>query len=659
MRSLRYKLLLTYLFLVGALMAVSAWGIYHFVVLGRAVDRILVNNYKSILAAENMKEALERQDSAAQFHLAGHQAKALEQYRRNRARFTAQFAIAAHNITEVGEQSVITDIDRQFRAYRVLIEGFLKGSVVSGQLPVVSGKSGASPLTTDHWQPTPPGSQNRVYFARLETAFLALKDRLDDLLHLNQAAMVRANDRALRLASRAMWSTVSIAVLATLLGLAHALRFSTAIAGPLRGMALTAQRIGEGDLEPRIPVQSRDELGVLAEEINRMTDHLREYREREAGRLQVAEQKSDVAIESLYDPVIVTDAERRVLKLNAAAEPLFGADQEHAGQPIEAIAPHSRIARAVADAITRREPVAAEGEAGLVSLAVNHHEHWYRIRTAPMARADGVVLGTVTVLEDVTRLRQIDRMKDDFISVASHELRTPLTSLRMAVYLLEEGSAGPLSENQQRLVHGAREDCDRLEALMRDLLDLSRLEAGTAAPALRPVAPAELVEAGLASLRSSITAKGLALQVEVPPELPRVKADLGQLARVVTNLAGNALRHTAAGTITVAARQEGERVVFSVTDTGTGIPAEYLGRIFERFVQVPGARSGGAGLGLSIAKKIVEMHGGEIGVASEVGKGSRFTFSLPVVSGVPPRDASQKRPDEAIELASTKSGNDG
>src|SRR5262249_44465341 len=134
----------------------------------------------------------------------------------------------------------------------------------------------------------------------------------------------------------------------------------------------------------------------------------------------------------------------------------------------------------------------------------------------------------------------------------------------------------------------------------------------------------------LGPLRSAIEAKGLALQVEVPEDLPAVAADAQQAARVITNLVTNALRHTDAGAITLSARPQPGSVLFSVSDTGSGIPRDYLGRIFERFVQVPGARSGGAGLGLSIAKKIVELHGGTIGAESEPGRGSTFSFSLPV-----------------------------
>jgi two-component system, NtrC family, sensor histidine kinase KinB len=622
--SLRQRVLLSYLFLMLVLMLAGAWGIYHFVVLGRAVDRILRNNYRSILAAENMKDALERQDSAAMFHVAGQDEKAWAQYRTHAARFGREYHDAANNLTEVGEPEVIDDIGRQFRTYTALILSFLQ-----------------PPARVT------PAEQRRIYFSQLEPAFLRLKNRCDDLLHLNQAAMVRANARAIQLSQRATWSTVAVTGLVVLLATVFGLRFSEAIAAPLRTLAATAQRVGEGYLDQEIPVTSHDEIGVLAQEFNRMEARLREYREREAGRLQVAEQRSDVAMNSLYDPVLVTDAEGKVTALNDAAESIFGPQAEHVGRPVGEIVPDPHVERAVSDAIRRRTSVAPEGESGLVPVASDHHERVYRIRTAPMCREDGLVLGTVTVFEDITRLREVDRMKDEFISVASHELRTPLTSLQMAIHLLAEDSAGPLSDRQQRLVWGAREDSDRLERLMRDLLDLSRLEAGSETPQRRPVPPADLVEMGLEPLRSAFQEKGLSLSVDLPATLPAVLADPRQISRVVTNLAGNALRHTEAGSVTVSARPKGNRVLFSVADTGTGIPTDYLSRIFERFVQVPGSRSGGAGLGLSISKKLVELHGGQIGVHSELGKGSTFTFSLPAVADLRPEHKAQSAEHKA------------
>jgi signal transduction histidine kinase len=244
------------------------------------------------------------------------------------------------------------------------------------------------------------------------------------------------------------------------------------------------------------------------------------------------------------------------------------------------------------------------------------------------------VAGAVSVLEDVTRLRELDRLKDEFISVASHELRTPLTSMQLAVQLLAEGSAGALTERQAQLVRMASKDATRLDRLTRDLLDLTRLEAGTAVPNRRPLSAADPVEAVLGQLRSTAEHKGVLLETNIPAGLPGISGDAEQLSRVVSNLVSNALRHTpSGGRVSIVAAEKGDAVEYAVTDTGPGIPPEYLDRVFERFAQVPGATAGGAGLGLPIARRIVEAHGGRISVESEAGHGATFRFTIPAAPG--------------------------
>jgi signal transduction histidine kinase len=608
MRSLRGKLLLSYTLLVLGILAVGAWSIYHFGTLGRSVGLILRNNYRSVVDAQVMKEALERQDSAMLFYIAGETAKATSQYEANHVRFARAYADAADNITEVGESDVIRDIGAQFEAYTQRARVFLNERAF-----------GAS-------------ERRRMYFSDIEPAFLRLKNLCDDLLNLNQEAMVRAQGRAEREAAAARQTAVLIALGAVLLGAFYAVSLSRALVAPLRELASAAERIGEGRLDTRIDARGRDEVSVLATAFNGMTARLRDYREREAARLQVAEEKSDAVLNSLYEPVIVTGPQGDVDGLNRAASNVLGQADNWTGQPVERFG-LPPIAAAVREAITKRSPVAPEGDRGVTVINFDGGGRSYRVRTAPVIRQSGDVAGTVTVLEDVTRLRQVDRLKDEFISVASHELRTPLTSIQLALNLLAEGSAGPLAPQQARLVNMAATDANRLERLTRDLLDLTRLEAGTVAPNRTPAHPRDIVAAAMESLQIAAKEKGVTLVVAVDPSLPQVLADVEQLARVITNLVDNAIRHTGAdGRIDVTARASGDMVCFAVADTGAGIPSEYLPRIFDRFVQVPGATAGGAGLGLSIARKIVEAHRGAITVESVVGRGTTFSFSIPVAT---------------------------
>jgi signal transduction histidine kinase len=246
-----------------------------------------------------------------------------------------------------------------------------------------------------------------------------------------------------------------------------------------------------------------------------------------------------------------------------------------------------------------------------------------------MKDADGRLVGAVTLLEDITHLSEVSRLKSEFIAAASHELRTPLTSVQMGIHLLLEGTAGPLEQRQQDILQVCREDTARLDRLMRELLDLSKIESGAVTPVLVQTRPSTLITGAIDPLRLQVEAGGVRVIVDAPPDLPNVAVDPSQVERVIGNLVTNAARATpAGGTITVTAARRGEEVAVSVTDTGAGIPRDYLPRIFEPFVQVPHAPAGGAGLGLAISRRIVEAHGGRLTVQSEPGHGSTFTFTV-------------------------------
>jgi two-component system, NtrC family, sensor histidine kinase KinB len=289
------------------------------------------------------------------------------------------------------------------------------------------------------------------------------------------------------------------------------------------------------------------------------------------------------------------------------------------------VARDARIAGAVAEALESQRPVAGEGMSSVLPLGVDGSERAFRLRTTPMRDNGHHLLGAVTILEDITHLREIDRIKSEFIATASHELRTPLTSVQMGVHLLLEGALGELTDSQNEVLQACRQDCERLDKLM---LDLSRIEAGETQPQLATVSVRDLLTTAVKELRPQVEAKGLELKINAPVELPWVSVDRFQVERVINNLVINALRHTTQGGIRISAEQRDSHLAVSIQDTGSGIPTDYLPHIFDKFVQVPGVPTGGAGLGLTISKSIVEAHGGQISVQSQLGNGTTFTFTL-------------------------------
>ena len=601
--KLRTKLLIGYLEFVLALGVLGAWSARTLLQMSAVSGRIISENYDSVVAAQQMKESLERQDSAALFDLLGQRARARRQAAEHRIRFDAALAKAAANITEIGEADVVDAIRRDRDDYYRRFDAFLDAT----------------------------GNRTAVYFQSLEPTFDAVRGESDRLLRLNQEAMRRKADNASRIARRWFAITLTLAFGLMAIGVVVQMRLSRSVLGPVRQLTETTTRMAAGDLDATVSVTSSDEIGVLADGFNRMAERIRELRRSDLGKLLVAQQTTEAAVDSLYDPVIVADSEGRVTRINAAAERLFGARSDITGKPIRDVVRDPRIVQAVGDVLASRRTVASESAAAVLPWSVDGARRAFRLRSTPMVDADGQLVGAVTLLEDITHLSEVSRLKSEFIASASHELRTPLTSVQMGIHLLLEASTGPLNERQQRIVQVCRDDTDRLDRLMRELLDLSKIESGKAALVRALVATSVLVRDASEPLRRQAEAAGIHFSIDAPAELPSVSVDRGQIERVVTNLVTNAIRVTPShGSITVSAAQRDGDVSISVSDTGIGIPRDYLTKIFEPFAQVPGASSGGTGLGLAISRRIVEAHGGELRVDSEPGKGSTFTFTVPI-----------------------------
>src|ERR1700681_894007 len=469
--SLRTKLLAGYMVFVVALIVLGGWSAYRLREMGGVSRRIISNNYDSVLAAQQMKESLERQDSAALFALQGARKRATEQMREHRARFDANFQKAAANITEVGEQESVETIRHDREIYYKLFDDFMADSNLPGDGDVEEKNSGRT-------SPAKPG-ENRgtvIYFQTLEPQFNRLRADCDHLLQLNQRAMLAKSEAAADVARRWFYLTLLMAGVMVAAGIWLAFLLANRIVEPLRQLTATTAKIAGGDLDAKAEVNSDDEVGILAAEYNRMAERIRQLRLSDKGKLIVARQTTEAAIDSLFDPVIVTDAEGLVTKLNPAAEEIFGSEKENAGKHVGEVARDTRIAGAVAEALESQRPVAGEGSASILPLDVAGCERAFRLRTTPMRDNENHLLGAVTLLEDITHLREIDRLKSEFIATASHELRTPLTSVQMGVHLLLEGAAGELNDKQAEVLGACREDCERLDKLMRDLLDLSRIE---------------------------------------------------------------------------------------------------------------------------------------------------------------------------------------
>jgi signal transduction histidine kinase len=603
--TFRRRLLLAQAPLAAALLLVGAASLRTVSSLGDSAPDILRDNYLSTLAAQRMMAEVGQMDRDALLLTLGR--APAESLDRHVERFEAALRLQDNNIIEAGEAGATEHLHAAWEAY-------LRAA-----------------------QPLRAPSPSPDHLGPLQAASAAVRAAADEVLVLNDQAM---HDRSLE-AQRMAHGLLAFMLAATLGALALGLFASSVLtartARPISELAHTVRRFGEGHLDARVRPEGHDEIADLSREFDTMAERLEQYRKSSLGELLHAQQSTQAAIDSLPDPVVILDGKGVILNMNHAAEPVLGVRQaQGVGQRFESLALEPAVRQGLAGAhehvLKGNGPLMPHRLDEAIALALPDGPRRLLPHAAPLFSRGSAATGVSVVLRDVTRLARFDELKNDLVATVAHEFRTPLTSLQMAIHLCAEGSAGPVSGEQTTLLTRARKDCERLQIIVDDILDLSRIKAGGVE--VQPVAVdgRELVALALAALESTAQAAGVTLEVEAPDAPLPVRADVERLGIVLSNLLTNAIRHAPASSRVVArVARSGANARFEVIDAGPGIPPQYQERLFERFFQIPGARRGGIGLGLYIAQEIVKAHGGEISVESEPGRGSTFWFTVPVV----------------------------
>lgn len=603
--TLRGKLLLAQLPLLLALVLVALVSWVQGGRLAGQTEKVLRENFRSVLAAQRMDAEKDLIESAVTLHLMGDDAAARAALGLAVPRFEEQLRIEEGNITEPGEADAAASLRKWWTTYR---------DVISNRLSAT----------------TPP---HAAFPDALAEARAGLSSAIDDILALNQDAIVRKNDEAARLAAENRSLVTLVAIVAILVGFLASTRLIRRILEPLETLGEAARRIGEQDFSTRARIDGGDEIGRLAAEFNGMADRLQRYQQSTLGDLLQAQLAAQAAIDSLPDPIFVFDVDGRVAAANEAAGTLVGGTLDtSATDPLAGADPAIRalLSKVLEHVFGGRGAWAPRGFDEAVRVSSPEGERSLLARGTPVYDREQNVTGATVVLQDVTRLRRFDELKSDLVSTVAHELRTPLTSLRMAVHLCLEGAAGPTTEKQLDLLHAARLDCERLQQMVDDLLDLSRIEGGRIQIVPRPTPAGSLLAAAMAAHAATAEARGVSLVREDGHDLPDVLADAERMPLVLHNLIENALHHSPShGAVVLRARSRNGSIRFEVQDAGPGIAPEHRASVFDKFFRAPDAKAGGAGLGLFIAREIVRGHGGEIGVEDAPGGGSVFWFTLP------------------------------
>jgi NtrC-family two-component system sensor histidine kinase KinB len=553
--------------------------------LGGAIRETLYRNYTSIEAAQHMHAAL------YEVKLAQANGALSNSLAPNRDLFTHWINIELGDITEVGEAELAADIQR-------------RGKRIFDELA-----TGAQPNSEEYDK---------------------LHQRIDELIAINKAAMFRADSRSTRMSDRLAYEFAAGLFLLLLLGTILAWTMASNLSRPLaelsdhlRGFSLRGPSI-------RLGQQPLAELQTVASEFNRLAERLEQFERLNVDRLIYEKGKTEAIIESLEDGIVLIDPDGIVTHLNEIAGIILGIEREEAlgsaFDDLDCNSPHYVRIRA---ALARAAAHGADSQRVEVELHVRGRDHSYVLKPVPLRHTDGGSFGTILILQDITYLRDKDRARANLVATLSHELNTPLTSLGFCVELLLRK---PLDTEQRELLTSIQEDVARMRRLASDLLELARGQGPAITVQSMPVDLAEMALAVIKGFALQAEQKHVRLEANIEQPPPQIRADPLKLSWVVSNLIANALRYTpSGGTISVSLSGTKSGARLRVSDTGPGIPAQVREHLFERFAQwrVNGSEPGSAGLGLAIAKEIVDAHGGRIFVDSQPGQGTNFTVELP------------------------------
>lgn len=581
-------------------LGVGLYAVLLFNRLGSSIDVILKENYESVLAGQQMKESSERMDSGLSFALAGEEQRGRQLFDQNVPIFQESLQKELNNITLPGEGELAEKIKVDERRYQTLAQNF--------------------------WTGTDIDARRAMYFSALLPLFTEIKNTAQEVIKINQDNMVDANHHAKELSARSTRAMILILAFGVVLTLWLGYGLQRAILRPIQNLTTLSKELGQGNLDQVVPVESRDELGQLADAFNKLAGKLRNYRQVTTDQLLQARQMTEITFSAFPDAILALSLDGKINFANPAAGKLLQKLNGEYGLPVQIQEEVGKVLNGAPDVV----PTSFEKA---IPVRIDDHEAYLLPKIIGMRDDSGNMFGTALVLQDVTRFRLMDEVKTNLVSTVSHELKTPLTSIRMGLHLLLEERIGPLNSKQLELLLAARDDAERLLRMINDLLDLARLESGQTRQRLEVIAPQALIQDALPHLQALLEAHDVRLVTEVAANAPEVAVDPRQINHVFSNFVSNAAKFSKPGEVVlISVKTVGNNVRFSVLDRGPGIPVEYQSRIFERFFRIPGTEeSHGVGLGLAIAKEIVASHGGTIGLHSNPGGGSEFYFDLPAV----------------------------
>ena len=443
---------------------------------------------------------------------------------------------------------------------------------------------------------------------------------IQEILVLNMNAIRLKNDKAEKSADKALTIILVTSSFVFLISFTFLLNFPSVITRPVTQLTAAIKAISEKKYDQRIYIETKDEFGNLANAFNEMAEKLEYFESSNLNKLMFEKSRAEAVINSLKDASIGIDKDNTILFANKQALQLLGLQaDEIVGKTVNEISRRNDLFRYLME----------DENSKLFKAVIDNRENFFTKEIIEVT--EGETKNKVIVLKNITSYKELDAAKTNFIATVSHELKTPLASSDLSLKLLLDERTGSLSASQKELIENLKDDNSRMLKILSELLNMSQVESGRIQLNIQKIYPGEIIENAVQSVAVSAKEKEIRIVTEIPGNIPFIRADADKTAWVLNNFLSNAIKYSPQNSsIEISAQQKDSTVVFSVTDHGQGIDEEYHPRLFERYFQVPGSKEKGTGLGLAISKEFIEAQQGRIWVESEIGKGSVFSFALPV-----------------------------
>lgn len=463
----------------------------------------------------------------------------------------------------------------------------------------------------------------------------SIRKSITEVMSLNMKAIERKSDTANKTAETAIMIISIMGAICFLTAFILLINLPGNIANPIKELTENIKQIANQNYKERVKFEKNDEFGELAKSFNTMAEKLEEYSESKLDKIIKSKKRIEALINNMHDPVIGLDENKTVLFANNEALKIAGLKLENLlGKPIQDIAIYNDLIRDLCQDIVL--PQKNQTNKNTIKIFADDKESYFEkeiveINITPTGENKSQFIGQVIMLKNITLFKELDFAKTNFIATVSHEFKTPIASIQMSLDLLKNNQIGMLNEEQLHLINSIDDDSKRLLKITGELLNMTQLESGKIQLKKSFINPVEIVNYAIDANKIQAEQKNIQLVTDYADNLPQIEADLEKTVWVVTNLISNAIRYSYENSkINISIAVSNNQIIFSVQDSGQGIPNEHKEKVFNRYFRVPGTKKGGTGLGLAISKEFIEAQGGTISVESELGLGSTFIVKFTV-----------------------------